>query len=232
MSHNTPQRDLGRRVVVVAGAASAVREAIVLDTAARGAAVAFLDAGAGDRALAERAARSSGIEPLCLRADIGTQAGVDALFDAAAHRFGEVHALIHAAPEISDDSKSSLDSEEWDDVVRTRLTSPFLTMRRAVRDFLRNKTRGRIVNVGASTGSSPSSACGAAATAGLEGLTRRVARDHAADGIAVNLVFAAPAEANRPGAARQVAGAALFFLGERSVGLTGQCVRLGAAPLP
>ncbi len=83
---------------------------------------------------------------------------------------------------------------DWQAVIDTNLTAPFLLIR-AVLPGMRRSGRGRIINVGSSGGRGPSRAVSAqyaASKAGLVGLTRAAALEGAADGILVNCVAPGP----------------------------------------
>lgn len=86
------------RCVVITGATRGLGRAIAVQLSAPGTVVVAnyaSDAAAADATLAAIAER--GGEGIAVRADVGTQAGVDAVFDAAAARCGCVDVVVHNA---------------------------------------------------------------------------------------------------------------------------------------
>jgi NAD(P)-dependent dehydrogenase (short-subunit alcohol dehydrogenase family) len=132
----------------------------------------------------------------------------------------------------------------WDEVVAVNLTSAFLAAKAQI-PALRATGRGSIVFtssfVGFSNGGLPGMGAYAASKAGMIGLVQSLAADHAAEGIRVNALLpggtvtpmggegdpdtqafiAGLHPMKRMAAAREIAQAALFLLGDRSDFVTG-----------
>ena len=123
--------------------------------------------------------------------DVADEDQVARLFDEARARIGPVDVLINtvgiAGPRGPIESLSFAD---WRATLAANLDSMFLTIRQAVPDMRRNK-RGVIVNF--STGSTktvmPFRSPYVASKAGVEGLTRCLARELGPDNIRVNAIL-------------------------------------------
>ena len=193
----------GRPGALVTGAARGIGAAIAEELARAGWSVALNDV--DESALAERVAwlRSTlasadpdGGEPLddpphvlALAADVSTPEGAAGVVERAVSALGRLDALVNnAGIGGTGTSLEDLTLEAWDRMLRVDLTSVFL-MARAALPHLRRST-GRIVNL-----SSVSAFIGVAgsthycaAKAGVVGLTKALAREVAADRVAVNAI--------------------------------------------
>jgi 3-oxoacyl-[acyl-carrier protein] reductase len=185
-------KDLDGKVAVVTGGSRGIGRAIVLGAAARGARVAFCarELGAEAEAVkaeAEKLAGSGNI--LAVRADVSTEAGVEALFDATIKAFEKVDIAVNNAGINRDNLLLHLTTETWDEVIACNLTSAFLVSRRAIQEFLAQGEGGRIVSVGSLSENGATSQSGyAASKGGLWGLTRTIAKEYGRSGIYANLV--------------------------------------------
>jgi 3-oxoacyl-[acyl-carrier protein] reductase len=97
--------------------------------------------------------------------------------------------LVNSAAVTSDTLALRMRDEQWDEVIDTNLTGAFRLSRSVMRGMMRAK-HGRIINISSVVGSSGNAgqANYAAAKAGLEGMTRALARELASRGITVNCV--------------------------------------------
>lgn len=155
----------------------------------------FLDRGANvvltartAETLEAAAAELDGSRCLAVTADVGRAADVERLVQAAVDRFGGLDVLCHNAGIYPESRIEETSEEEWDEVIRTNLTSTFLTVRAAV-PHLRRRPAGRIVLISSITGSRvgyPGLGHYAATKAGMSGFMRVAALEFAPDGITVN----------------------------------------------
>jgi NAD(P)-dependent dehydrogenase (short-subunit alcohol dehydrogenase family) len=163
------------RVVVVTGASSGIGEAC---------AVAFANKGAKVVLAARRAERLAGLverlgdAALAVTTDVTDEAAVQNLFDRAVERFGTVDVLINNAGVADSTAIYEMSLDTWRQVIETNLTSAFLCSRAAFR-VMKDKGRGRILNIGSISARVPrqNSPAYAASKWGLDGLTRSLAID-------------------------------------------------------
>jgi NAD(P)-dependent dehydrogenase (short-subunit alcohol dehydrogenase family) len=176
------------RVAVVTGASSGIGEACAL---------AFVDKGAKVVLAARRAERldklvkrieGMGGEALAVTTDVTREADVDNLFERALERFGTIDVLINNAGIADSTPVYDMPLELWRQVIETNLTSAFLCSRAAFR-VMKDKGRGRIVNIGSISARVPreNSPAYAASKWGLDGLTRSLAIDGRAFNIAASI---------------------------------------------
>ena len=178
------------QVALVTGGSRGIGRAIALRLAADGAEVVLNyrenDAAAEETVQLVRAAKGVASST---RFDIAdpeaARAGVQAIVD----RTGRLDILVNNAGTTADALVLRLKEEEWERALRVNLTGAFHCTKVALRVMLRGRY-GRIVNLSsvvAEMGNAGQVAY-AAAKAGLEGLTRSLAREVASRGITVNAV--------------------------------------------
>lgn len=110
------------------------------------------------------------------------------LFETAMERFGRVDILINNAGIADATPTDALSLTRWRAVIDTNLTSAFLCARAALR-IMKPQRRGRIINIGSLSAKVPraDSAAYTASKFALEGLTRSLAVDGRAHGVAVSI---------------------------------------------
>lgn len=180
---------LDGRTVIVTGGSRGIGRAIVLSALSSGAKVLFCAREETDdaRDVLARGGEIGDVAMVC--ADVSNERGIDVLFDAATERFGGFDAVIANAAIAIDRIAVQMSVEEWDRVVQTNLTGPFLLARRAVRDLTARGAGGAIVLVSSiSQNGAISQVNYAAAKGGLFGLCRSLAREVADRRIAVNVL--------------------------------------------
>ena len=139
----------GQRAIVT-GANSGIGEAIARGLAEAGAAVVVNYLGGEDRAEKVVAdIRDAGGEALAIRADVGNEEDVQAMFRRAISEFGTIDILINNAGLQQDAPFHEMTLAQWRKVIDVNLTGQFLCAREAVREFLR---RGVIPELSCSAG--------------------------------------------------------------------------------
>ena len=179
------------RVVLVTGGASGIGAAEVAAFAAQGARVAFLDiADDPASALAARLAAAGHPEPFFQHCDLTDIAALRAAIAEVGRRLGPITVLVNNAANDQRHRWEDMTPEYWDERLAVNLRHQFFAIQ-AVAPMMKAAGGGSIVNFGsvswhASQGGMPAYTT---AKAGVEGLTRGMARDLAPDNIRVNCVI-------------------------------------------
>ncbi len=184
------RRELDGRVALVTGAAKNIGRAIALALADGGAKV-MVSARSNATDLDEtlRLIRDAGGEAESVLADVTDATSVTAMVDATIDRFGRLDILVNNAAVRTEAAFADLTLAEFRKVTSVALEGPFLCCKAAL-PALRASGLGAIVNIGGLTAytGAKDRAHVVAAKAGLDGLTKALAHDLAADGVTVNLV--------------------------------------------
>ncbi len=177
------------QIALVTGASRGIGRAVAMALAGRGATVvgtATSEAGAlGIRQALERAAAPGSGMVL----DVRDAASCNAAVAEIERRFGPVSILVNNAGITRDGLALRMKDEDWDAVLDTNLNAVFRLCRSVLRGMIKARA-GRIVNITsvvASTGNA-GQVNYAASKAGVEGLTRSLAREVAARSITVNCI--------------------------------------------
>jgi 3-oxoacyl-[acyl-carrier protein] reductase len=176
-------KTLSGEIVLVTGASRGIGQAIALLLKAKGATVIGTATGqAGIDAITQ-----AGL--IARQLDVTQASAAEALVEEVTKSFGSVSILVNNAGITRDTLSMRMRDEDWDMVVQTNLSAVFRMSRLVMRGMMKAKT-GRIVNITsviASTGNA-GQANYAAAKAGVEGMTRALARELGSRNITVNCV--------------------------------------------
>jgi 3-oxoacyl-[acyl-carrier protein] reductase len=179
------------RTAVVTGAARGLGAAIARRLHDDGDRVVLADL---DAEGTERVARELGERAEALEHDVRDLASWERLLAAA----GEVDVLVNNAARTELRSFWEIDVDEWDDVLATNLRGTYLGCR-VVGAQMRDRGRGRIVNLASVAGQASRAVTGvhyATSKAAILALTRHAATELAGSGVTVNAV--APAAIDGP----------------------------------
>ena len=129
------------------------------------------------------------VETAGFKADVADTDGAAAAVKACVEKFGTIDILVNNAGITRDGLLMRMKDSDWDAVINTNLKGAFNMIRAASRTMIKKRS-GKIINIGSVVGSTgnPGQANYAASKAGLEGLTKAVARELAARNIQANLI--------------------------------------------
>ena len=183
------------KAVIVTGGGGGIGGATCRRFAKEGAKVAVLDL---DQAAAERVAgeiRAAGGAAQGFRCDITKRDEVDAAVAGVTAQLGPIDVLVNNAGWDVFKPFTKTVPAEWDKLIAINLTGA-LHMHHAVLPGMVERKAGRIVNVAsdAARGGSSGEAVYAACKGGLVALSKTLAREHARQGITVNVVCPGPTD--------------------------------------
>jgi 3-oxoacyl-[acyl-carrier protein] reductase len=177
------------RVALVTGASQGIGRACALLLANSGAKVALcarnqekLDQLAGE-------INKSGGEAAAFKLDVSNEDEIKAVVKAVVAKFGKLDILVNNAGITRDQLVMRMKRADWDDVISTNLTAPYLLIQAAISPMLKQRW-GRIINITSIFGQigQVGQANYSSSKAGLIGLTMSVAREIGSRNITVNAV--------------------------------------------
>ena len=121
--------------------------------------------------------------------DVSNFAECEAAVKKITEEVGPIDILVNNAGITRDATLHRMSYQQWEDVIHTNLTSCF-NMARLVIDSMRERSFGRIVNIGSINGQAGQygQVNYAAAKSGIHGFTKALAQEGAAKGITVNAI--------------------------------------------
>jgi acetoacetyl-CoA reductase len=231
------------RVAVVTGGTRGIGKAI--SVALKNAGYKVAATYQGNEAAAQACAQEAGIATY--KFDVADFAQCEAGVKKIAAELGPIDILVNNAGITRDGTIHKMTPQQWNDVINTNLTSCF-NMCRCVIDGMRERSFGRIVNIGSINGQAGQygQVNYAAAKSGIHGFTKALAQEGAAKGITVNaiapgyidteMVRAVPEEVlkkivarvpvGRLGKAEEIARGVLFLVADEGGFITGSTLSI------
>ena len=228
------------RIAIVTGGGQGIGRAICGIFAEEGASVVVADIDESSARETARQLNRSGHKASAVRADVSVGAEIDALVDGTLRDLGRVDILVNNAGLAVFRSVEECTVEEWDRVMAVNLKGPFL-LAKAVLPAMKAQQAGAMINlasVAGKTGGVVSGAPYSVSKAGIECLTKSLARELAPHGVRVNAIapgiidtaltahhdqsFVDAIPLGGKGEPRDVAEAALFLASDRSKHITGE----------
>jgi 3-oxoacyl-[acyl-carrier protein] reductase len=230
------------RIVLVTGAGSGIGAATATRLAAEGAAIACTDRDLAAAATTAHGITHDGGTAEAIGHDVTDSGSWERAVEHCLQRFGGLDVLVNNAGFTRDRTVVKMTESEWDQVIDVHLRGTWLGCRQAL-PAMRDRGAGTIVNVSSeSRHGSFGQANYAAAKAGIVGLTRTIALEHARHGIRCNAV--APGMVDTPltqamdapiagqlraaipmarfGGAHEIAAAIAFLASDDAAYITGQ----------
>jgi 3-oxoacyl-[acyl-carrier protein] reductase len=237
-----------RPVAIVTGGSRGIGRAVALRLAADGHDIAFCYQSAGEAAAstAEKI-RATGASCFSAACDVSDLAAVQEFTSAVKAELGDPELLVNSAGILRDSPVAVMDGADWSAVIDTNLTGTFNLCRSTVFDFIKNR-RGCVVNISSVMGvhGNAGQANYSAAKAGINGLSKSLAKEVARYGIRVNVVAPGFIETDmtsalpekvragalakvamrRLGTAEDVADLVAFLASDQASYITGQVVQV------
>lgn len=178
------------KMALVTGASRGIGRAVAAGLAREGAdvAVAYVRDQAGAETTAE-AVRAAGRRALVVQADVAVRAQVESMVEKVLAEFGRIDILVANAGMLTRTPFLELTDDEWQRVIGTNLTGPFIVGQLVARQMVK-QGGGKIVNVSSEVSERVllNLAHYSASKGGLRQLTRSMALELAPHGINVNAV--------------------------------------------
>jgi 3-oxoacyl-[acyl-carrier protein] reductase len=176
------------RVAIVTGAAKGIGKAVAWLFVREGAKVVVVDLEKARLEALQEEIRKKGGQALDVPCDVSKASEVKQMVDQVQRVFGRIDILVNNAGIIRRGTIETVTEEDWDQVIAVNLKGPF-NCSKAVVDIMKKQGCGKIVNVSSIAGKlgDITSAPGyGPSKAGLDALTKTLARQLAAYGIHVN----------------------------------------------
>jgi len=179
--------------------------------------------------------------------NVSEAGAIEKFIDEVTEEFGTPAVLVNNAGITRDNLLMRMKDEEWDDIIRTNLTSIFRLSKACMRGMMKAR-HGRIVNITSVVGSTGNAgqANYAAAKAGIIGFTKSLAKEVGSRGITVNSIapgfidtdmtralsddlrksLLANIPVGRLGSAEEVAGAVSFLCSADAGYVTGETLHV------
>jgi NAD(P)-dependent dehydrogenase (short-subunit alcohol dehydrogenase family) len=223
-THTAVYPSLRGKRVVVTGGGSGIGAAIVTAFARQGANVSFLDIAVEESRELERSLAASSPAPRFYNCDLRDLPAVRATFVQIAERVGPVQILVNNAGNDDRHDFESVSPEYWDDRLAVNLRHLFFCTQ-AVTASMKAARGGVIVNLGSVSWhlALPNLAAYQTAKAGIEGMTRALARELGEHGIRVTCIV--------PGGVRTPRQTKLWHTPDEEARILGQqCLKVRVEP--
>jgi 3-oxoacyl-[acyl-carrier protein] reductase len=240
------------RVALVTGASQGIGRACALALAESGATVALAARNEDKLNAVVQEIEAKGGKAAAFKLDVGSEEAIKSTVKAVIAQFGKVDILVNNAGITRDQLLMRMKRADWDDVMATNLTAPYLLIQAVISSMLKQRW-GRIINITSINGQmgQAGQANYASSKAGLIGLTMSVAREIASRSITCNAVapgwidtamtaelgqelrekMVAAVPLGRPGTDQEIAAAVCFLASQEAGYITGHVLNVNGGML-
>jgi D-xylose 1-dehydrogenase len=178
------------RTAFVSGGASGLGAEFVSQLATQGARVAFVDIDTERGRALEQALRAEGADALFTECDVRDVPALQAAIARSAEQLGPIRVLVNNAANDHRDKVAEMDQALWDDRIAVNVRHHFFAAQ-AVAEMMRDAGGGSIVNLGSISAHIDLMDLPGyiTAKAGVEGLTRTLAREYGPWYVRVNCII-------------------------------------------
>ncbi|MGS0695598.1 SDR family NAD(P)-dependent oxidoreductase [Shewanella sp. 0m-4] len=181
---------LAGKVAVITGSSRGIGAAIAQEYCAQGAKVVinYVHSAEQARALADKL-NLEGHNAIAVKADVSVRSEIKQLFEQAVSAFGKIDILVNNAGINKRGWFDEVTDEAWDEIMGVNLKGPFICCQE-VFPYMQAQQGGRIINISSVAGQyhGPKTVHYAVSKAGLNSLTKVIARYGAEHNILVNAV--------------------------------------------
>jgi 3-oxoacyl-[acyl-carrier protein] reductase len=235
------------RVALVTGASQGIGRACALALSEAGATVAVAARNEEKLNAVAQEITGKGGKASAFKLDVTNEDEIKTTVKAIIAQLGKIDILLNNAGITRDQLFMRMKRADWDDVVNTNLTAPYLLTQAVISPMLKQRW-GRIINITSINGQmgQAGQANYASAKAGLIGLTKSVAREVASRNITCNAVapgwidtamtadltqdlkdkMVAAVPLGRPGTDHEIAAAVCFLASEEAAYITGHVLNV------
>ena len=177
------------KIAIITGGGSGIGQSIAQAFAGEGAKVVLASRNRQNLEAVAQQIEQAGGTALVVPTDVTAEDQVVGLFQQALEAFDRIDILVNNAGVMTGGPTDELTLAQWQSVLDVNLTGPFLCSREALKVMKKQKS-GRIINIGsvAAHVARPDTAPYATTKSGLDGLTRSLALDGRAHGVAVSVL--------------------------------------------
>ena len=178
------------KAAIVTGAGRNIGEEIAKLFAREGAGVAVVDMDEGRAGAVAETIRAGGGKAIAVVCDVSDTGDIAAMVTAVTEAFDGIDILVNNVAVSDNKNIFELTEDEWRRTIDVTLSSPFYVTKQVARWMVDNGRKGRIVNIGSTSGfkGRPTALAYTAAKSGVFNLTQSLAVQLAPYGIIVNQV--------------------------------------------
>ncbi|MGE5112661.1 MAG: 3-oxoacyl-[acyl-carrier-protein] reductase [Acidobacteriaceae bacterium] len=240
------------RVALVTGASQGIGRECALALADGGATVAVAARNEEKLQSLVKEIEAKGGKAAAFKLDVGSEEAIKSVVKAIVAQFGKIDILVNNAGITRDQLLLRMKRADWDEVLATNLTGPYLLTQAVISSMLKQRW-GRIINITSINGQigQAGQANYASSKAGLIGLTMSVAREVGSRNITCNAVapgwietamtaelgqdlkdkMVAAVPLGRAGSAADVAAAVRFLASDQAGYITGHVLNVNGGML-